>query len=328
METIAFFFTGIALVLIAISIHEFAHAWTANYLGDSTARYRGRITLDPIAHLDPVGTMMILFSSISGIGIGWGRPVPVVLNNFRKNPPLGLALSSAAGPLCNLAQAIVAAVLLHAVRFTFPAIPSTIITVCQILIILAGIIGLTGGAILIYKWYQQRTALQSSLIGDFTWKVVDSVPTRRWWDDEENLKQLVRGGIGGALLFGFFANPAGFLISAVFINLALALFNLIPLGPLDGNGILKGLLHNSRARWTYDVVRFLDRIEPHSSLILFGLIFLEQMVHIPILSLYIYSGSRLIAKLLGVQEKTRKHTFTTRNKIRQTVLKTVVVIKI
>lgn len=300
MVSAASLFTGVALVLIAISIHEFAHAWTANYLGDSTARYHGRVTLDPIAHLDPIGTLMILFTAVAGVGIGWGKPVPVVPANFRKNSSLGLALSSATGPISNLVQAAVAAAMLHAVRFALPTIPATVINVCQILIVLSGIIGLAGGGMLIYRWYKQRATLRPSSVGDFTWKVVDAVPTQKWWDDDENLKQLVRGGIGGALLFGFFSNPTGLLMAAVYVNLALALFNLIPLGPLDGNGIFKGLLLSSRASWTYDAARFLDRIEPYSTSILFGIIFLEQITHIPILSWYIYGGSQLIARLFGL----------------------------
>jgi len=305
MNATATFFSGITLVLVALSIHEFAHAWTANYLGDSTARYRGRVTLDPLAHLDPIGTMMILFTAVAGIGIGWGRPVPVVPGNFRKNLHLSMALTSAAGPLSNLAQAVAAAALLQAVRsivlrIGFPVFPDTALAVCQVLVILAGVVALAAGGGLAYRWYRQRASLKPSAYGDFSWQVVDPAAGAQWWQDEERLKQLARGGMAGALLFGFLANPAGLLVAAVYINIALALFNLIPLGPLDGNGILRGLLLGSRARWTYQVVNFLDRIEPHSSTILFGLIFVEQFLRIPLLSGPLWGAAGFIAGILGV----------------------------
>ena len=66
------------LVLIfSIAIHEFAHAWSALQLGDRTAYYQGRVTLHPAAHLDPMGTMMMVMTALTGVGIGWGKPVPV-----------------------------------------------------------------------------------------------------------------------------------------------------------------------------------------------------------------------------------------------------------
>ena len=82
-------------LLIGIDVHEFMHAWVANYLGDPTPGRAGRLSLNPFAHLDPVGTLALLF-----IGIGWGKPVPINPNNF-KNPRLGSALTSIAGPLTN-----------------------------------------------------------------------------------------------------------------------------------------------------------------------------------------------------------------------------------
>jgi Zn-dependent protease len=297
LSTIAWLFSGITLLLVSIGIHEFAHAWTANYLGDSTARYRGRVTLDPLAHLDPIGTLMILFTAVAGVGIGWGRPVPVVPGNMRRNPLAGLAITSAAGPLSNLGQAVVAAGLLAAVRLAFPALPSTAVTISQGVVVLAGGVALAAGAMLLYRWYRQRAPLQPSSYGDFSWRVVNPASSRPLWENEELLKQLVRGGMGGVLLFGFLAAPAELLRIAIIMNIGLALFNLIPLGPLDGSKVLRGLLLSSRARWTYEAANLLDRIEPHSGLILFGLIMIDRFI--PILSVPLWGTTSWIANLLG-----------------------------
>ncbi len=91
--------------VISISVHECAHAWTADRLGDPTPRYQGRVTLNPAAHLDPVGTILLLTGVIfSAPVIGWGRPVmfnPLNLKNVRRDT----MLIAAAGPFSNLLMA-------------------------------------------------------------------------------------------------------------------------------------------------------------------------------------------------------------------------------
>ena len=83
-------------VLITLSIHEYAHAYAAHKLGDDTAKNMGRLTLNPLKHLDPIGAIcMLLFR------IGWAKPVPINARNF-KDPKKGFALSALAGPLVNL----------------------------------------------------------------------------------------------------------------------------------------------------------------------------------------------------------------------------------
>ncbi len=89
------------IVIFALSIHEFAHALSAHLLGDDTAKYSGRLTLDPLAHIDPIGTLAMLVAMINGIGFGWAKPVPINFNNF-KNRGLGVAITGAAGPLSNI----------------------------------------------------------------------------------------------------------------------------------------------------------------------------------------------------------------------------------
>ena len=103
----SFFFIWVAALLVAITVHEFAHAWTADRLGDPTARLAGRITLNPLAHLDPIGTLMILF-----FRFGWGKPVPFDPFNL-KNPRRDAALISFAGPASNFILAIFLSLIIH-----------------------------------------------------------------------------------------------------------------------------------------------------------------------------------------------------------------------
>ncbi len=100
-------------ILAAIAIHEFFHAWTAYYLGDPTAKSEGRLTLNPFAHLDLMGTIFLLF-----VGFGWGKSVPFNPYNLR-NQKYGPALVAISGPLSNLGLAIVSGLFLRtAVAFT------------------------------------------------------------------------------------------------------------------------------------------------------------------------------------------------------------------
>jgi Zn-dependent protease len=104
----------LASFVIAITIHEFMHAWTANRLGDATARNLGRITLNPIEHFDPFGFFGMVMISIGMPFIGWGKPVPVNPGGFRgrwaRNRGQGMALVAFAGPLSNVAQALIMAI--------------------------------------------------------------------------------------------------------------------------------------------------------------------------------------------------------------------------
>lgn len=111
----------LAALLIAITIHEFAHAWTANYYGDPTAKLMGRLTLNPLVHLDLVGTIFLLVA-----GFGWGKPVMVNPGNF-KNPKLDNITVSLAGPMSNLFLAVILGIIL---RFApLPDIVSSILII-------------------------------------------------------------------------------------------------------------------------------------------------------------------------------------------------------
>ena len=96
-----------------LPVHEFAHAWAANKLGDSTARWQGRMTLNPMAHLDPIGTVLLVLT-----GFGWAKPVPINPYNF-KNRKYGMALSALAGPASNIVVALLLTILYKILAYTF-----------------------------------------------------------------------------------------------------------------------------------------------------------------------------------------------------------------
>jgi len=182
----------VALV-ICITIHEFSHAYSAYRAGDDTPRAQGRISLNPLDHLDPMGTIMMVVSSLSGFGIGWGRPVQINPANFR-HPRWDNLRVSLWGPLSN--------------------------------ILLAAVVG---------------TVLR-------LWGMTMGVAVLR------------------------------FMVTLTFINLGLAMFNLIPIAPLDGSHILSALLPYEKAR-AYD--HFMAR---NGMFIFLGLILL---------------GSQILPRLLG-----------------------------
>ena len=102
------------VMLVAIPVHEAAHAFVSAKLGDTTARDRGRLTLNPLAHFDLLGALCMIFT-----GIGWAKPVPTYPSRF-KNPKAGMALTAAAGPLANLAVAFLAILAYKIIYYLLP----------------------------------------------------------------------------------------------------------------------------------------------------------------------------------------------------------------
>lgn len=210
------FIAGVLGILLALDVHEFFHAWVANQLGDPTARYMGRISLNPIVHLDPLGTIMMLFAAVYGRGIGWGKPVPVNPRNLRYGPRVGMGIVSFAGPFANLLTAAVI------------ALP-----------------------------FRLRMELPGAL----------------------------------SLLF----------LQVVFINIGLAVFNLIPLPPLDGYGVLQGILAGIGGPTSYRLSQNLAALERQGPALLFFLILASQYLGLDVLGRFmdplVWFFSRLI---LGV----------------------------
>ena len=176
--------------LFAISVHESAHAWTASRCGDPTARMLGRVSLNPIRHIDLFGTIILpLVAAISGIPLlGWAKPTPVDPRNFR-NPMLDDILTSVAGPVSNFIVATGALLLLGGISLSSSAGHELIL----------------------------------GLPGDFA-----------------------SAGSDSALTF-----VAMMLYALMIINVVLAVFNLIPVPPLDGSHVLRHFLSDP-VRMVYD----------------------------------------------------------------------------
>lgn len=195
-------------LLFAMVLHEYAHGWTAEKCGDSTAKLQGRLTVNPLAHIDPFGTVILplMCLLLGSFLFGWAKPVPVDPRNMR-HPRRDMALVAAAGPGMNLILAVASALLLALLLTIEPSL------------------SLRGSA---------ETDASSSLIATM-----------------------------------FLRPIAVMALYSVMINVFLALFNLLPIPPLDGGRILTAILPPRPAMT-------LARLEPYGMLILVGLIVFDK----------------------------------------------------
>ena len=125
-------------MLLSLTVHEWAHAWSAYRLGDDTAAMQGRLTLNPIAHIDPIGTLIL---PLLGIPFGWAKPVPVMPTRFRRSISMntGMLITAAAGPLANVVLAVASAVALGIVAHGSPEVLWKPVGVAALLRMLIGI---------------------------------------------------------------------------------------------------------------------------------------------------------------------------------------------
>ena len=211
--------------LFAISFHESAHAWMANRCGDPTARMLGRISLNPIKHIDPVGTVVLpLFAMLTGIPVlGWAKPTPVDPRNFR-NQVRDDILTAVVGPISNFVVAGGALVVLLLIALT-SHVGSAIVNIIPY----------------VYPNHLEVLAAQTNSL---------LMPT--------------------SLL----------LYDLMVINIVLAVFNLIPVPPLDGSHVLRHFLPSPMLR-AYDTVGWLGLI----ALVYFGGGFLGRLIY-PVLGLF------------------------------------------
>jgi Zn-dependent protease len=189
------------VLLFSLTVHETAHAWTADRLGDPTARVLGRVSLNPIVHVDPIGTVLFpLLAMISGVPIiGWAKPVPVNLRRLR-HPRPDYVLVAAAGPASNLIMAFAAASILA----VMPISPLVL--------------------------------------------------------DEMNVT------VPMATLFSV----------AIQLNLLLAVFNMLPIPPLDGGNVLAGVLPPALA------ARF-EQIRPYGFLLIYAVILTDAYIYLVVI---------------------------------------------
>ena len=195
---ITFFGAVVTALLTGICFHEASHAFTADKLGDRTARLLGRVSLNPARHLDPTGTAMMML-----VGFGWGKPVPVDPSRLRHGPETGRALVAAAGPVSNILIAMLASLPMH--------------------------LGLL-----------------------------------HWWSPF-----LIPFSVGEWSV----ADYASLYLSAIIVfNIILAVFNLIPIAPLDGFAVAVGILPR-------DLSMSFRRLEQYGPAILLVLFFLPFLTN-------------------------------------------------
>jgi Zn-dependent protease len=194
-------FLAFLVLLFSLTVHEAAHAWSADRLGDATARMLGRVSLNPAVHIDPIGTLLFpLIALMTNLPvIGWAKPVPVNIVNLRGRWREKYMVIAAAGPASNIVLAVIASLVLRAIL-----------------------------------------PVAGALEGDAT-------------------------SVGGPLVT--------LLQRAIVINVLLAVFNMVPVPPLDGGNVLAGLLRGPAGE-------AFERLRPYGFLILYGMMLTDVLTAI------------------------------------------------
>ena len=214
VNTLIFFLLAFPGRVLALSVHEFAHAWVANRCGDPTAKMLGRMTINPLKHLDPLGTILMLL-----VGYGWAKPVPVNPRNYRNYRRDDLKVSLAGVTMNAIMFLLSMLVMFFIVAFALARVPS-------------GSVQSLSGAIFRAS-YRGQDAIFTLEGGEYYYMPVVSILAQLPYASDVLIAP-VFGAVAGHLyqMLGYFAVT----------NLVLCLFNLLPIPPLDGYHVLNDLV--------------------------------------------------------------------------------------
>ena len=190
---------SVPAVLLCLSVHEACHGYMAYALGDPTAKHAGRLTLDPIRHLDPIGTICLLF-----FHVGWAKPVPVNPGNF-KHPRRDIALVSLAGPVSNFLLALVALFLYYPLRLVESSIVMTIALMLYMVAVIS--IGLGVFNLIPVPPLDGSKILLSFLPRKYEWKFAQ-------------YQQFIQFGLLILLVLGVLNTPIRFFVNIIYQGLA------------------------------------------------------------------------------------------------------------
>ena len=203
--------------VLGLSLHEAAHAWAADKLGDPTAKNQGRLTVDPMVHLDPIGTLMFIFSAMAGFGFGWAKPVPVS-GQYLRRPLRDMAFIAAAGPVSNVVQFLCWYIVLVIVNVFTRGFPESLDPLIRVLI------GICVGGLLVNACLTVFNLLPiPPLDGSRIIRAFLPAEGALW------LGRLEMSGLGFILLIGLmYLGVLGWILAPVFMVI---ISMLLPLGP-------------------------------------------------------------------------------------------------